>query len=97
MMIHVVILTTEHGDDVAARHTYEEALKAAGEMIVETIDELEREIDGNTEGETNLAILREFLAEGQFEQAMSVYNDLHEEHVSSADAHHLRIKEVDLK
>ncbi len=94
MLIHVVILTTEHGDDLAARFTEAEALKAAGAMIVETLDELEREIDGDTQGEANLKILREFLAEEQFEQAISVYNDLHEEHVSPADAHYLRIKQV---
>lgn len=94
MMIHVVILTTEHGDDLAARFTEAEALKAAGEMIVGTLDELEQEIDGDTQGVSNFKILKEFLAEEQFEQAISVYNDLHEEHVSSADAHYLRIKQV---
>ena len=94
MLIHVVILTTEHGDDLSARFTEAEALKAAGEMIVGTLDELEQEIDGDTQGVSNFKILKEFLAEGQFEQAISVYNDLHAEHVSPADAHYLRIKQV---
>jgi len=95
--VFTVILSTEHGDDVSTRKTHKKALHVAGKMIAETIKELEDEIDGDEEGVASLVVLQNHLKEKQFEAAIALYNKLHEDHVTSADAHYLRIKRTTLK
>ena len=95
--IFTVILTTEHGDDVASRKTRKKALHVAGKMIEETIEELEGEIDSNQEGVASLVVLRGHLENHQYDAAIALYNKLHEDFVSPADAHYLRIKKSSLK
>lgn len=95
--VFTVILTTEHGDDVKTLKTHNKALQVAGKMIEETLKELEDEIDEDEDGVASLVALRNHLSEKRFVEAIDIYNKLHEDHFSTADAHELRIKSTILE
>lgn len=45
--LFVVILSHEHGDDIAVRSDEVAAYKAAGEIMQSTLDELDYAVDGD--------------------------------------------------
>jgi len=97
MIIYVVILTHEHGIDTSAKFKHEDALKVAGSMISETVVELENEIDGDTDGLQSLESMKGHIAAERYEEAISIYNELQNLFFTSADEHHLAIKEMEVK
>ncbi len=96
-IVFIVILSTEHGDDVAACRSQEMALSVAGKMIEETIDEIEAEIDGNEAGTESLKTLQGHLKNQQFDEAITLYNKLHDDFMSISNTHYLRIKKSNLR
>lgn len=95
--VFTVILSHEHGEVVSTRKSHKKALKVAGKMIEETLKELEDKIDGDEAGIGALSDLKWNLKGRQFEAAIVLYNKLHEDYVSPADMHYLRIKRSTLK
>ena len=67
MNIFVIILSHEHGEDVVARSNELNAYKAAGELMLSTIADLESEIDkewSSSESVSKLTELKGLLEEG---------------------------------
>jgi hypothetical protein len=96
MMIHVVVFATEYGDDVFARFKHEDALSLAGELISDTVSELEEEIE-DKEGIEKIHKLKEHVVEQRFEEAIVAYNDLYDDFMPESEKHHLQIKTVEVE
>ena len=94
----------EHGDDIAVRSNEIAAYKAAGQLMLDTLSELEEVAEDDTEVAAKLDRLKTKLKVGfekaktisHFKEAMVLYNEMFVDHMESSENHDIRIKCAEL-
>ena len=104
MNLFVVILSHEHGDDIAIRSNEIAAYKAAGQFMLDTLGELEEAVEDDEEGTAKLERLKNKLQTGfekvktvsHFKESMVLYNEMFVDYMESSENHEIRIKSAEL-
>ena len=99
--VHLVILQHEQGLSVTAHLTPAGHRRGAMEMMGSTIEELEKEIDGDKSGVKLLQRLKALVdsksrTDNEVDKAVELYNDLYDQYTCGDEQHVLALQTCDL-